>query len=93
MQMEGSAQEQRPCCHEPPLMDCGLGVNTPAENCAGSVDEGGTMAMFVLVRFGRFGIMGIKGFASGAIALVGSFSGIVGCLTGSGGCGRGGMAC
>jgi hypothetical protein len=74
-------------------MDCGLGVNVLAENCAGSVDEGGTIAIFVLVRLGRFRVVGLSGFVSGAIGPIGPSSGIVGCLTGSGGCGKGGMGC
>src|SRR5882757_7112669 len=85
-QIDGSAQEQRPCCHEPPLIACGLGVNVLTENCEGSVD-GGTMAMFVLCRLGRLGVVGVKGLRSGTIGPVGSSSGIGGCFTGSGDCG------
>ena len=74
MQIEGSPQEHKLCCHEPPLMDCGLGVNVLAENCVGSVDEGGTIAMLVLARFSRLGGEIVKGFVSGAIGPVGLFS-------------------
>lgn len=78
-QMEGSAHEHSPCCHDPPRIDCGLGVYVLRGNWEGSVN-GGTMAILVLGRLGVLGVVGVKGLVSGAMTPAGSLAGIGGCF-------------